>query len=162
MVVLINNTFPYLFRRLHHLLSTYKLPYLHTSGINFLIVTLFTRNWYLRLWNISPVAKKSNVITSFSSREIGSCIFVLCLIISSAQLGGGRSSLPFLKIEKSVLISEKKRLDCIHLWVKLSIQNVVLRRLRRKTPKFFPVAFLSCVFNRSVLIQQNLPCPSSL
>ena len=32
---------------------------------------------------------------------------------------------PFLKTEKSALILEKKGPDCVHLWAKLSIQNVV-------------------------------------
>ena len=33
---------------------------------------------------------------------------------------------PFLQIEKSALILVKKGSGCLHLWVKCSIQNVVL------------------------------------
>ena len=41
------------------------------------------------------------------------------------------SPLPFLKVKKSVQTLFKKGSDCVHLWVKFSIQNVVLRVSRR-------------------------------
>ena len=35
-------------------------------------------------------------------------------------------------------VFRKKGLDCVHLWIKFSIQNVFLRVSRRKTAKYFP------------------------
>ena len=64
---------------------------------------------------------------------------------------------PFFKIEESALIFEKKYPDRVHLWVKSSIQNVVLRVSRRKSAKcspagpFFLVLFTKCLSK----------CPSS-
>ena len=44
--------------------------------------------------------------------------------------------------------SEKKGPDCAHLWVKFSIDNVVLRVSRRKSAKIFPCGVLfSYVFH---------------
>ena len=53
------------------------------------------------------------------------------------RVGGG---LPcrFSKIEEIALILEKKSHDCVHLWVKFSIENIVLRVSRRKNSKIFP------------------------
>ena len=48
-------------------------------------------------------------------------------------------SLPYLKIEKSVLILEKKGADCVYPWVRFSIQNIVSKMLPC-------VASCSCVF----------------
>ena len=49
---------------------------------------------------------------------------------------------------KKVLWFCRKGPDCIHLCVKFSIQNVVLRVSRRKNSKFFSCgAFFSCVFD---------------
>ena len=42
----------------------------------------------------------------------------------------------------------KKDLDCVHLWVKFSIQNILLGVSRRKNSKMFPCeALFSCVFD---------------
>ena len=94
------------------------------------------------------------------------CKFLNDEVETGAQLGGGRGRglpRPFLKIEKSVLILEKKVLVVVHSWVECSVQNVALRVSRRKTPKVLPcVAFFLCFWRkvyRSALIPQNLPCP---
>ena len=56
---------------------------------------------------------------------------------TQGRVGGG---LPcrFSKIEEIALILEKKSHDCVHLWVKFSIENIVLRVSRRKNSKIFP------------------------
>ena len=62
--------------------------------------------------------------------------------------GEGRPPLRFLKTKENVLIFEKKGLDCVHLWVKFSIQNVVLRVSSGKNSKIFPCgATFSGVFD---------------
>ena len=67
------------------------------------------------------------------------------ITLTGAQLEGrGKVSLLFFKIEKSVLILERKAL-CLP-WVKFSIQNVVLRVSWRKTPKCFAAGPLFLVF----------------
>ena len=64
---------------------------------------------------------------------------------SGMKLGGsGRPPLPFLKIKK-VPDFGKKSPDCVHLWIKFSIQNVVLRVSQRKnSQKVCLQVFLSC------------------
>ena len=57
----------------------------------------------------------------------------------------GRHSLPFFENWKKCLDVGKIGLDCFHLWVEFSIQNVVIRVSRRK--KFPLPGFFSCVFN---------------
>ena len=70
-------------------------------------------------------------------------------IITSAQLGGGeRHSLPFFENRKNCPDFGEKSPDCVHLWVKFSIQNAVLRVSRRKKSQSCPRgAFFSCVFD---------------
>ena len=66
----------------------------------------------------------------------------------------GRSPLHFFKKSKSALILEKKRPDCGHLWIKFSIEIVVLIVYRRKTSKMFPYAlrgFFSYVFDKTFI-----------
>ena len=54
---------------------------------------------------------------------------------------------------KKVLWFWKKGPDCVHLWVKFSIQNVVLTVSRRKKSQTFPCeAFFCSVFDK-ILIQ---------
>ena len=68
---------------------------------------------------------------------------------AGAQIGGRRGGdlpCPFLKIEKSALILEKKGPNCVHPWVEFSIHNVVLRVSRRKSSKFFPCAAIFLCF----------------
>ena len=59
---------------------------------------------------------------------------------------GGALPCLFLKIAKSALILGKKGPDIVVLWVKFSIENVVLRVSRRKTEDFWGL-FFSCVLN---------------
>ena len=67
------------------------------------------------------------------------------ITLTGAQLEGrGKVSLLFFKIEKSVLIWERKAL--CQPSVKFSIQNVVLRVSWRKTPKCFAAGPLFLVF----------------
>ena len=51
-----------------------------------------------------------------------------------ASRGGGGI---FLEIKKRFLILEKNVPDCAHPWVKIPIQNVVLRVSRRRKPQNF-------------------------
>ena len=69
---------------------------------------------------------------------------------SQARIQGeeGRLPLPFLKIECPDF--RKKGPNCVHRWVKFSIQNVVLRVSRTKSTKMFPSrASFSAAFNRT-------------
>ena len=61
--------------------------------------------------------------------------------------------------ETSPILSDfgKKGDDCVNLWVKLSIQNVLLRIPRRKNFKMFPVGPFLFV----VLMKCLSKCPSS-
>ena len=55
--------------------------------------------------------------------------------------------LPFFKNRKTCPDFGKMRPDCIYLWVKFSIQNVVFRVSRKKTQNFFPACLFFCVFD---------------
>ena len=60
----------------------------------------------------------------------------------------GRPPLPFFENRKKCSDLGKNGPDFVHLWVKFSIRNVVLRVSKRKNSKIFPCgAFFSCVFN---------------
>ena len=78
-------------------------------------------------------------------------------IISGAQLEwkGAGLPCPLLKIEKSAMILEKKAPDCVHLWVKFSIQTVVLRVFRSRNSKIF-----SCRAFYSGLMKCLSKCPN--
>ena len=73
---------------------------------------------------------------------------------------GGGLPCPFLKIERSALNLEKRNPDCVHLCVKFSIQNIILRVSRRKNSKMFHCRAFFLVFLcngfRSALVSQNL------
>ena len=75
------------------------------------------------------------------------------------QLGGRAEASPalFWKLKK-VAWFWKKVLDCVHLWVKFSIQNVVLRVSRRKSSKSFSVGPFLHKFLRKCLSK----CPNSM
>ena len=68
--------------------------------------------------------------------------------LTDTQLGGrGRPPLAFFENRKKCPDLGKKGPDCIDLWVKFSIQNVVLRISRTKNSKMLPCGtFFSCVF----------------
>ena len=64
-----------------------------------------------------------------------------------AQLGRRWESFPALfKIRKKCSNFGKKGPDCVYHWVKFSVENVVLRVSRIKTPKCFPAGPLFLVF----------------
>ena len=68
----------------------------------------------------------------------------------------------FLKLKKVPRFC-KKGPNCVHPWVKLSIQNVVSSTSRRKSFIFFLwrpflLRFWKKIY-QSALISQNLPCP---
>ena len=69
----------------------------------------------------------------------------------------------FLKSEKDGLILEKKGPECVHLWVKFSIQNVVQEYLGEKASKCFLQSHFLLWFwwnvYWSVLVPWNLPFP---
>ena len=67
--------------------------------------------------------------------------------------GGGRLPCNFLKIKKMQWF-KKKCHDCVHLWIKFCIQNIVFRVSRRKIFKYFPGIF--CVFLTKCLLN----CPN--
>ena len=83
--------------------------------------------------------------------------------------GSGRLPLIFLKIEKMCPDFWKKGPDCVHLWIKFSIQNVVLRASRRKSTKLFPVGSLFLLFSKKSLFKCPIftpyplphPCPET-
>ena len=80
-----------------------------------------------------------------------------------ATIGGerGRPPLPYFENRKKVPRFCKKCPDRDHLWVKFSIQNVILRISRIKKLKFFP-AFFFCFWQnvyKSASIPRDLPCP---
>ena len=87
--------------------------------------------------------------------KVRSCRFCLPHLRRATQGVGEASPCPFLKINKSVLNFEKKSPNLVHPWVKISIQNVVLRVSRRKSSF---LCFLQNVHS-SALIPQNLFCP---
>ena len=63
---------------------------------------------------------------------------------TGVQLEGGGFPCPFLKIKKSAPNFRKKDPDCVHPYVKFTIQNVVLRVSKTKNFKIFPCgAFFS-------------------
>ena len=58
--------------------------------------------------------------------------------LTGAQLrGGGGLPCPFFEIQKSALILEKGPVG-VHLWIKCSVQNVVLRVSMKKNRKYYP------------------------
>ena len=59
---------------------------------------------------------------------------------------GRRLACHFLKIEKSVLTLEK-RPDCVHLWVKIFIRNVVFNSIQEKKVQNFPCWLFFCIFD---------------
>ena len=64
----------------------------------------------------------------------------LILDIRHATRGesGGRPPLPFFENRRNCPDLGKKSHDCVHLWVKFSIENIILRVSRRKNSKKFP------------------------
>ena len=73
-------------------------------------------------------------------------------------MSGGGLPFSFLKIEKGLLVWGKKGPDCVHLWVKFSIQDVVLVVCRRENSKMFPCGAFFLV----LLTKYLSKCPSSI
>ena len=69
--------------------------------------------------------------------------------ITGVQLKwGGETSFALFRNLKKYPDFEKKDPDCVHIWVKFSIENIVSRVSRRKNPIMFPCeALFSCVFS---------------
>ena len=68
---------------------------------------------------------------------------------SCKQEGKRRPLLLFWKMEKKCLDFGKKGHDCVHIWVKLVIDNIVLRISRGKNFKMFPCRVLfPCAFDK--------------
>ena len=90
--------------------------------------------------------------------------------LTGAQLGrrGEASRTLFENRKKCPDFGGKKGPDCIHLWVKITIQNIVLRISRGKNSKMFPCrASFSCVFDEMFICLSKCPSfttplPSSL
>ena len=60
----------------------------------------------------------------------------------------GRPPMPFFENRKKCSDLGKNGPDFVHLWVKFSIRNEVLRVSKRKNSKFFSLrGFFSCVFS---------------
>ena len=92
-------------------------------------------------------------------------IEVYSVTLTDIQLGEGRRPpLLFFEIWKKCPDFGKKGPDCVNLWVKFSIQNIVLRVSARKNSKMFPSgAFFHemCFWwnaYQSALVPWNLPC----
>ena len=87
---------------------------------------------------------------------------------SGAQLGGRReeaSPALYWKSKKKCPNFGKKRPDCVHLWVKFSIQNVVLRVPRRKNSNGVRFTFLKSMHTATLQMDDNIgsiiPVPRS-
>ena len=103
---------------------------------------------------------------------LGLCIFKICIICriseqmkyrkTGAQLGGGGASPVLFWKSKKVHWFWKKSPNCVHPCVESSVQIVVLRVSRRKSPKIFPCgAFFGFLIKRLSKCPNstNLPCP---
>ena len=121
--------------------------------------TLFSQKNRLLL-NITTVVRNGKTFMTFIT-------MLSCTINPGAtRVGGGEGGqggglpCPFLKIEKSALILEKKALIVYILGLNLSFKMY----FKKKSFKIFPCgSFFSCVLDekshRSVLIPRSLPCP---
>ena len=74
-----------------------------------------------------------------------------------SQLGGGgergeASPSFFWKLKKGTLILEQKGPDFIQLWVKFSIEAIVLRVSRKKKAKCFPAGLFLLAFIKEIFI----------
>ena len=82
-----------------------------------------------------------------------------------AQLGEeGKPPLPFFENRRKCLEFglKKKSRDCVHLWVKFSIQNIVLTVPRRKNSQIFPCEVFFLVLTKCLSkypSSTNLPFP---
>ena len=71
------------------------------------------------------------------------------LHVQTRNYGEGWPPLPlFINRKKCPDFRKKRRSDCVRLWIKFSIQYVVLRVIRRKNSKIFPCRTFFPVFNK--------------
>ena len=73
-------------------------------------------------------------------------ILKVCFMRATREGLGSRPPLPFFENRKKHPDFGKEGPDSVHLWVKYSIQNVVLRVSRRKNSKIFPAGPFFLVF----------------
>ena len=118
-----------------------------------------TMVWYIKSWTClfmyfvvnCPFFQITPTRYAIYGRKLACFItsaILLETLFSGAQLGGSGEASPvhFWKLKK-VPKFWKKVSDCVHPWVKFSIQNVVLRVCRRENWKNLPLrAFYSCFF----------------
>ena len=121
-----------------------------------IIRNYFHREFHYRVLNESfPVdtGRKLNVHKTFRRRP-GRLLKVLCTF-NLRPVSTGLIKVRFFK-------TEKKRPDCVNLWVKFLIYNAVLKVSRRKNSKiFYCGAFSSCVVDEKfigvTLFQETFP-----
>ena len=111
------------------------------------------------------LAKSEQFIQAFSRifRHIQRylCIFSHTHRRSNRGKRGGRPC-AFSKSKKCPNFG-KKSADSLDLWVKLSMQHVVLRVFRRKNSNMFPcAASFSCVFDEMLIEVPKFPYPPCL
>ena len=96
-----------------------------------------------------------NYLRRFQKLMFGYHIYI---IIAGAQLMRGLGSLfyPFFKIGKKVYWFWEKCPDCVYLWNKFLIQNVVLRVFKRKNSKNFPCGALITFVLDEMFIEVSL------
>ena len=89
----------------------------------------------------SEPCHSQNILFKHFQRYLGILrdLYTYSATLTDVQLGGKVDASPaFFKKRKNCPDFWKEDLDCVHLWVKFSIQNVVLRVSRRKNSKMFP------------------------
>ena len=72
---------------------------------------------------------------------------------------GGRPPLPFFENRRNCPDFGKKSHDCVHLLVKFSIENIVLRVSRRKNSKIFPCGAFSVLLMKCLSESPNSTKP---
>ena len=90
--------------------------------------------------------KERNILPQKTEDSFLMSLFLSLLFFSSyerfcstcAIRSGEEASPNFFENQKKCLVFGKKGPDCLHPWLKFSIQNVVLRLSRRKNSKMFP------------------------
>ena len=101
------------------------------------------RWWDAELNHLKPETSTSNAGFQISSRR---------------AIRGGESSTAFFGNQNFFPDFGWKALDCVHLWVKFSIQNVVWRVFRRRNTKLFPCG----PFFLMLLTKYLSKCPNNM
>ena len=125
-----------------------------------------TRSIFKCLWNMSddqadsePWHSQNSLFKHFQAYlGIFRGIAAYSATLTDEQLRGrGEASPALFENRKKCPHFGKKDPDCIHLWVKFSIQNIVLRVSRRKNSQIFHAGPFFLVFLTKCLSK----CPSS-